>query len=180
MTGHRPRANEFSRLVRVESIGSRAQVRKIEAREEERRSLAERLGLVALDGLSAIVELSRPAGDLVRARGHLIADVVQSCVITLAPVPAHIEADFGCNYAGGGRPEAEVVDLDPLSEEEVEALTDGEIDIGETVAQQLAMALDPYPRAPGAAWPDQGQPEAGAAGEARQKPFAGLERLKKP
>lgn len=178
MTGHRSRANEFSRLVSVESIGAKGQVRNIEAREEERLSLAERLGLVTLNGLSATVELSRPAGDLVRARGHLIADVVQSCVITLAPVPAHIEADFACNYAGGGRLEAEA-DLDPLSEEEVEALTGGEIDIGETVAQQLAMALDPYPRAPGAAWPDHGQPEAGA-GESRQKPFAGLERLKKP
>lgn len=179
MSGRGLRTNEFSRLVSVGSIGPKAQARKIQAGEEERRNLAERLGLIALDDLSATLELSRMAGDLVRAKGHLIADVVQSCVITLGPVPAHIEADFACNYAGGGRPEAEV-DLDPLSEEEVEALTGEDIDIGETIAQQLAMALDPYPRAPGAVWPDQGQQEAGAAGKSREKPFAGLEKLKKP
>ena len=177
MSGRRAEANEFSRLVSLESIGAKAQVREIEAGDEERRDLAERFGLVALDSLSATVELSRPAGDLVRARGHLVADLVQSCVVTVAPVPAHVEADFTCSYAQGGRPEAEV-DLDPLAEEEIEALIGDDIDIGETVAQQLAIALDPYPRAPGAALPDEATPEAGG-GEGRKKPFAGLEKLKR-
>lgn len=179
MSGRRSRVNEFSRLVSFEGIGPKTQVRKIEAGDEERRGLAERFGLVALDSLSAALELSRPAGDIVCARGHLMADVVQSCVVTLAPVPAHIEADFACSYAGGGRPEAEV-DFDPLAEEEIEALIGEEIDIGETVAQQLAIALDPYPRAQGAAWPDHVPPEAAGAGESREKPFGGLEKLKRP
>jgi hypothetical protein len=179
MSRRRSRVNEFSRLVSVESIGPKVLVRKIEAGEEERRGLAERFGLAALGSLSATLELWRPAGDIVRARGHLVADAVQSCVVTLAPVPAHIEADFACSYAGGGRPEAEV-DFDPLAEEEIEALVGEEIDIGETVAQQLAIALDPYPRAPGAAWPDHGRPETGGAGESRKKPFGSLEKLKKP
>jgi len=179
MSGRRSRDNEFSRLVSIETIGPKAQIRKIEAGEEERRRLSERFGLVAIHGLSATLELSRPAGDMVRAKGHLVADVVQSCVVTLAPVPAHIEADFACTFAGGGRPEAEV-EFDPLAEEDVEALTGEDIDIGETVAQQLAIALDPYPRAPGAAWPDHARPEAGGAGESREKPFGGLEKLRKP
>ena len=178
MSGRRSQANEFSRLVGLETIGAKAQIREIEAKVDERRGLAERFGLVTLDSLSATVELSRPAGDTVRAKGHLVAELVQSCVVTLAPVPAHVEADFSCSYAQGGRPEAEV-DLDPLAEEEIEALIGDEIDIGETVAQQLAMALDPYPRAPGAALPEEAQPETGG-GEGRKKPFAGLDKLKRP
>lgn len=183
MSGPRPRtsagANEFSRLVAIDSIGPKAQARKIEAGEDERRGLAERFGLLALERLSASLELSRPAVEMVRAKGHLVADVVQSCVVTLEPVPAHIEADFACSYAGGARPEAEV-DLDPLAEDEIEALVGAQIDIGETVAQQLAIALDPYPRAPGAAWSEHGQPAVDSGLENRKKPFAGLEKLKKP
>ena len=45
------------------------------------------------------------------------------------------------------------------------------IDLGEAVAQQLAIALDPYPRAPGAALPE----EPRAAGG----PFAALKSLKR-
>ena len=40
-----------------------------------------------------------------------------------------------------------VIGLD--QEDPAEELTDGQIDLGEVVAQQLAVALDPYPRAPG-------------------------------
>jgi uncharacterized metal-binding protein YceD (DUF177 family) len=179
MSERRSRSIEFSRPVAIESIGPRAQVRKIDAGEEERRGLAERFGLVALHSLSASLALSRPAGEVIHAKGHLVADVVQSCVVTLEPVPAHIEADFACSYTGGA-PMAGDLDLDPLAEEEVESLLGEEIDLGETVAQQLAIALDPYPRAPGAAWPEDGQAEPGVAQEGRKKPFAALEKLKKP
>jgi len=178
MSGPRSRTNEFSRPVAIESIGPKAQVRRIEAGVGERRALAERFGLPAIERLSASIELSRPGGDMVLAKGHLVADVVQSCVVTLEPVPAHVEADFACRYAGGARPEAEV-DLDPLAEDEIEAVTGAQIDIGETVAQQLAVALDPYPRAPGAAWPHEQPQDSAVEPDGRRKPFAGLEKLKK-
>lgn len=174
-----PRTNEFSRPVAIESIGPKAQTRRIEAEAGERRDLAERFGLLALQSLSATVELERQAGDAVHARGHLVADVVQSCVVTLEPVPAHIEADFTCNYTAAA-PEAVEAVIDPLAEEEIEALTGEEIDLGETVAQQLAIALDPYPRAPGAVWPQDAQSETAAGREGGKGPFATLARLKKP
>jgi hypothetical protein len=46
------------------------------------------------------------------------------------------------------------------------------------VAEQLALALDPYPRAPGAVLPEAA--EAGTPGEAKaESPFAVLESLKR-
>jgi hypothetical protein len=64
-------------------------------------------------------------------------------VVTLDPVSAHIVDDtallFGLepDDAGGLDPDAEPV----------EPLDNGNIDIGEAVAQQLSLAIDPYPRA---------------------------------
>ncbi len=86
---------------------------------------------------------------MIRLQGHLSADVVQSCVVTLGPVPAHLEVDFEMSFSASAV-EPAVADLDPLAEEGPEPIPEGVIDLGEAVAQQLAIALDPYPRAPGA------------------------------
>jgi uncharacterized metal-binding protein YceD (DUF177 family) len=169
---------EFSRPVAADGVGPQPQVRRISAEPEERRQLAERFGLSALDSLSADLELSRHAGDIIGLSGRLEADVVQSCVVTLVPVPAHIETEFEVSYSTTAA-EAMEVDLDPMAEEGPEPLIDGEIDLGEAVAQQLAVALDPYPRAPGAAWPQADTGDADIAAEPVRRPFAALDALKK-
>jgi hypothetical protein len=46
-------------------------------------------------------------------------------------------------------PQREVI-VSAETEDPPEAVTGGMIDLGETAAQQMALALDPYPRAPGA------------------------------
>ena len=51
----------------------------------------------------------------------------------------------------------------------------GAIDLGEAAAQTLALALDPYPRSPGAA---AALKEAGVIGEGEAGPFGGLAALK--
>jgi uncharacterized metal-binding protein YceD (DUF177 family) len=177
VTGRSAGAREFSRPLKVEEIGNSTQRRTIEAKEAERQRLAERFGLLALDRLSAEIELRRQAGNVIHAEGRLVADVIQSCVVTLEPVPAHIEADFACSFEPGPADDA---DIDPLAGEEIEFIEDGQIDLGETVAQQLAVALDPYPRAPGAQWPEGGTGEGPAAPIVPRNPFAKLEKLKKP
>ena len=88
------------------------------------------------------------AGTLVHVAGHLEADAVQSCVVTLEPVAAGSAgglrpavrprvAGRGAGR-GGDRPEAELRAL-PHS---------GKLDLGEILAEELSLALDPYPKAP--------------------------------
>jgi uncharacterized metal-binding protein YceD (DUF177 family) len=167
---------EFARPIAADSVGSQTQHRDIVADPAERAALARRFGLLSLDRLSATLELRREAGEVIRLTGSLVGDVVQSCVVSLAPVPAHIEADFEASYTAAA--ELPAVDLDPLDRDEREPLIDGEIDLGEAVAQQLAIVLDPYPRAPGAALP---AGDFAGAGEqtGKKRPFAVLETLKK-
>jgi len=55
----------------------------------------------------------------------------------------------------------------------VEPVEDGIVDIGEAVAQQLSLVLDPFPRAAGVA-----APEDAPGGPAAASPFAALSRWK--
>ena len=170
---------EFSRPIAADQIGPQETEREIVANAAERARLVERFGLLALDRLSATVELKRGRGGLIQVRGRFEADVVPACVVTLEPVRSTLSESFSVAFASGSTAAAEVViGLD--EEDPPEELIEGRIDLGEIVAQQLAVALDPYPHAPGAGE----KPAASVPGEAGTEktagPFAALARLRQP
>ncbi len=175
---------EFSRLVPVDRLGEAEITEEISAEPGERAALARRFGLLSLDRLSATLRLERAgAQNLVRIAGRLAAEVTQACVVTLEPVSARLEKDFTLLYdldAAAAQGEAEgarEVMVEPEAEEPPEPVGQHGIDLGEAVAQQLAIALDPYPRAPEAALPEERRAGAGGA-RAAEGPFAALESLK--
>lgn len=172
-----PVTAEFSRPVPVDQIGSHETLREIEATPAERHALAERLDLVALDSLTATLRLRRLPDGLVRVSGRFAAEVVQSCVVTLAPVPARCAAEFTALF-GEAPAVADLgaaVEIDAVGADEPEPILGGAVDLGETVVQELATALDPYPRAPGAKVPDRYSPEGE---EEPATPFAALAKLR--
>lgn len=138
---------EFSRRVEIARLGAHEAVYPISAASEEREALARRFDLLSLDRLEGEIRLRRLDGGFVRLRGRLGADVVQACVISLEPVASVLERDFAVLYGSMESGNSVIVDLET---DEAEPFDGDAIDIGEAVAQQLAMALDPYPRAPGA------------------------------
>ena len=164
----------------VAAIGAIVRLAYLAARaRREARGQRELLAL-ALDSLSASLRLRRLPDGLVRVSGRLAADVVQSCVVTLAPVASHCAAEFSMRFGAGAMPETvREIEVDSVGEDDPEPIVDGHIDLGEAVVQQLAVSLDPYPRAPGAALPaglaDHAAGDDEAAGE---NPFAALERLR--
>jgi uncharacterized metal-binding protein YceD (DUF177 family) len=113
--------------------------------------------------------LAHEIGDSLIAHGHLSARVVQTCVISLEDFTATVEESFAVRFVPDGE---ESDNADPEALDEI-PYTDGAIDLGEAAAEQLALALDPYPRAPDAVLPD-----AEAATEPH--PFAALSSLKRP
>ena len=146
----------FHRAMPVRDLPAAGRPFRITARVEERRGLARRYGLIAIDGLAA-EGLLRPeaAGRRVRLEGRLIADVVQTCVVSLDPVPAHIDVRFERLFGWEVNDEwedgaGEEIFLDLGSELPAERLSSDVLDLGETIAEQLALELDPYPRKPGA------------------------------
>jgi uncharacterized metal-binding protein YceD (DUF177 family) len=143
-----PATPEFARPVDIQRLPPGETVYDIAATETERAALARRFDLLALDWLEAEVRLSPLAGGLLRLAAALSADVVQACVATLEPVAARLEERFTLLYAPAAAYRREEVMR--AEAELVEPLPHGQLDIGEAVAQQLSLALDPYPRASGA------------------------------
>jgi uncharacterized metal-binding protein YceD (DUF177 family) len=145
------------------------------ADEGERRSIADRLALSALERLEAHVVLSC-AGPSIRAEGRIVATLEQSCVVTGEPVAAHIDEPFTLMFipepAGGGGDEVE------LGEEDCDVVFhDGAMfDLGSAIADTLALSLDPYPRSASA---DAALKEAGILSEEQASPFAALAALKR-
>lgn len=138
---------EFSRLISPSELGGGKLTLDIEADEAERHALAKRLGLVDLPALHATLEAKWVRGGrYLRLAGRLHAELVQTCVVTLEPVAGEIEANFKNLYYS----DADEADRDgEPPDEEAECLTGDSLDVGEAVAVELALAMEPYPRKPG-------------------------------
>lgn len=166
--------NELSRPLLVVPLADGGLGFSLEATASERAALTRRFDLVAIDGLEAtgtVVEGPLPGSILVE--GRLVADAVQTCVATLEPVPEHVEAEFRRLFVIAGKgDDAEVeLEIDPL-DDLPEPLPGPMLDIGEVVAEELSLSLDPYPRAPGAEDTPAAHARSGAG------PFAALVRLR--
>lgn len=166
---------EFSRPVRVDSLGEAPRPLRIEAEEAERSALARRFGLVAVDRLAADLALSRDGAD-VAMRGALSARVTQACAATGAPVDAEVEVPFGLVFRPQPTPAGREEEIE-LGEAELDVVfyDAAAIDVGEAVAETLALNLDPYLRAPGA---EQALRRAGIRSEEEAGPFGALAGLR--
>lgn len=165
---------EFSRRVDVKSIDTRKL--HVEANEAECAALAARFGLVALHSLSAEVELTLN-GDRVDAQGTLDADFIQSCAISGDDLPVQVHEPIVLRFVPESELDAEAeeeIELDPEAVDEI-PYAGRSFDLGEAVAQSLALAIDPYAVGPEA---DKVRKEAGLLDEQSSGPFAALAALK--
>ena len=141
---------ELSRPCAVDRLPTGGLDFAVEATAPERAALARRFDLAGLDRLEAEGRVGVVDGGLVEVAGRLRAAVSQHCVVTFEPVPAQVDAEFRRLFAraddegAAGRRE---VEIDPEAEEP-EPLAGDVLDLGELVAEELAVSLDPYPRSP--------------------------------
>jgi hypothetical protein len=138
-------------------------------------ALAKRMRIVDLAQLSATVTLERGLSGLIHVSGRFQADVVQTCVVTLAAFPSHVEDGFALDFGVADDVYGDEIVVDP-DFDPPEPIENGIIDLGELVAQYLALALDPHPRAPGATL----DPAWTGIDVADMSPFAILRNLKTP
>lgn len=151
-------APEFSRPLAADRIGRDGYQVTIEATPVERKALAARFGLELIDALAARCRLRQVAGGMIELQASFEAAVTQRCVVSLEPFQARGRRRI--------HPALDAPDLqrfrllawddqpfDPEADDPPEALEDGGIDLGEAVAQQLAVALYLFPRAPGIVFP---------------------------
>lgn len=166
---------EFSRLVRIDTLGSGPRSMGIEAEPAERAALARRFGLVEIASLTAEAELSHKGGEVI-ARGRVTAAVTQSCVASAEPVAAEVDEPFEILFRPHPAPRQPDEELEIGATELDVVFYDGAAaDLGEAVAETMALALDPYPRAPNA---DEALKAAGVKSEEEAGPFGALAGLR--
>ena len=185
MRADAPGGRGRQRLIAPDEVGPQGLTTEIVFDKSEREALKRRLDLLALERLAAELRFERTDGGAIRVSGSIQAQLAQSCVVTLEPVPRTISEPVSVLFAPvpADAPEREV---EVLAEgDEAEPLPADGIDVSEIVAEHLALVLDPYPRHPDA--PDEPLTYAAGAGEAEKSaaeddtpagPFAALGQLK--
>ncbi|HVC62012.1 MAG TPA: YceD family protein [Acetobacteraceae bacterium] len=156
---------ELYRAIPADRVGARGIEVAVEADAAECAALARRMQVPDVLALRCVFRLTRLTADCVLAEGRLRAKVMQTCVVSLDDFKADIDERFRVRFVPAGQ---ETDDPDPEADDEI-GCVDGVLDLGEAAAEQLALALDPYPRAPGAELPE-------IETDAQEHPFAALRR----
>lgn len=154
--------------------------REIEASPRERKAMADNAGLREILSAHASFDVTPKSGGRVHVAGRVTARIGQTCVVTLDPIENDIDEEVDLTFA----PQAEARKLADLIEEgqdsedapdvpdPPEEIVGGVIDLGRLATDALYLAIDPYPRKPGAVF----EPEITEA-DPEDHPFAVLKAL---
>ena len=171
----------LARPVALSTIGAGRMFQKIEATADERADLAKALELVDVVAFTAEIALHRESRGTIHLDGRIWADVVQNCVVSLEPVHQIVDEPIELRFVedgsrAGKSTEAanKEIDVDPEQEDPPEVVIGTVLDLGPIVVEHLVLAIDPYPRAPGAQPPE--NPLEDTA-DASDSPFAVLGKL---
>ncbi|MBS7813151.1 YceD family protein [Roseococcus pinisoli] len=160
---------EFSRRLALAHVPAEGVAMRLEAAASDREALSRRLGLLALHVLQADLRLIPDEEGAILVTGRLTAELEQECGVTLVPVHQSVAEEVAWRLLPEGvEPSDGEDDPDDIESEQ------GVADLGEALAQQLSLAIDPYPRAPGAALPE------GVDDRETHGPFAALLKLRRP
>ena len=163
---NRPPHFEFSRPLQVDRVPKLGSTEKLSAEPAELQALAKRFKIPVLHSLSAEIRATPWRGGGMKLEGHITADLEQVSVISLEAFRETVSVPLARYFL----PHGAVVDNQ--QEDDADPIDNGWIDLGEVVAETLALDLDPYPRKPGEAFP--GHVEDDAAEAKAPSPFAVL------
>ncbi len=163
---------EFSRPERLDTIGEQEREVRIAADADERKALAARFGVIAVERLEAVLTVRRQAAGIA-VRGRVTGALVQACSATGVPLDATIDEPVALLFVER-LDEQEEVELDSGALDTVE-IEGGAVDLGEAAAETMALALDPFPRSPDA---EETLRAAGVVSEDDHRPLGALHDLK--
>ena len=172
-------------LARLGNAGDRV---RFAADADQREAIARWADIPSLEKFETEVVIKKLAPDRFGLDFHLLADVTQSCVVTLEPVPSQMDRRFTREFVFAGTPRSRKnqgrgtpdsapgpdLVLDTEQEEGPEEIDSLHLDLAAPVLEEFALALDPYPRRPGVEF----APESPDS-EPPQSPFAVLKGLGK-
>jgi hypothetical protein len=156
----------------VSRLPQRGMTMVIEADSRQREALAAAHGLVSVERFRAELLVTTWKRNGVRVAGHVEADITQECVVTLEPMESTIsetieslflpdDSKLGrLGFDGGGE-----ILLDADGPDSPETFSGDTIDVGALAEEFFGLAIDPYPRKPGASLAVSGDNEPAALPE---------------
>jgi len=178
-TGTTDKPDPWRVPVAVAQIPETGLHRDLEADQAIRNAVADVGGLREVLSVQASFDVTPKSGGRFHVAGHVRARVGQTCVVTLEEMETDIDEPIDLTFAPSEQiPQmAALVDEAEASDEETpdppEPIENGIIDLGRVATDALYLAVDPYPRKPGAVF----EPVVEAADPA-DHPFAALRALK--
>jgi uncharacterized metal-binding protein YceD (DUF177 family) len=160
----------YSETVRVNQIGSGLN-RRLEPDADMRKRIARALDLQGLEDFVVDVEVKpTPLTSEWTLKGRVTAHAVQTCGLTLEPLPVDVDRRFSIQLVETKPQETDEIEV-TMDEDDADVIEDGKIDLGHYAVEQLVLSLDPFPRKLGAEFVQPEEP-------AEISPFAALKALK--
>lgn len=139
----------------------------IDADAGQRAALASEHDLLSVESYRADLLVTPWKRNGVKVSGRVEADITQACIVTLEPVEAHVDEAVDAlllpeqsklgrqGFEGGGE-----ILLDAEGPDSPETFSGDTIDVGALAEQFFGLAIDPYPRKPGASLAAAGDAES--------------------
>lgn len=130
----------------------------IEADAEQRGALAAAHDLSAVERFTARLEVNSWKRGGVKVAGHVRADIVQACIVTLDPVAENVDEEVSALFLPENSKlmvprrsaEGEIL-LDAEGDDAPEPFTGDTVDVGQLAEEFFALGINPYPRKAGVA-----------------------------
>lgn len=129
----------------------------IDADARQREALAAAHELVSVERFHAELHVAPWKRHGVKVSGRVEADIIQECVVTLEPLQARIEEEVeglflpaDSKLGRQGFDASGEIHIDAEGPDSPETFTGDMIDVGALAEQFFGLAIDPYPRKPGA------------------------------
>ena len=172
-------ADPWRYQVVVDQIPDTGLHRDIEADSVACEAMAELAEVREISSAKASFDVTLRKGDRVHVAGRVQALVGQICVVTLDPMESTIDEAIDLEFAPPEQiPQlSDLVDAAEESDEEIpdppEPIINGMIDLGRIATDALFLAINPYPRKPGAVFEPKLEPA-----DPGDHPFAALKAFK--
>jgi hypothetical protein len=164
---------DFTRPLAISDVSSGGRTIRITTDERERSEVARILSVRAVSSLEAELDVLPFGKEGLSVAGEIHAHLTQVCVVTSEDFDSDVVASVAIRFSPDGRNPNAAFDpaelADPEAEDPPDLLVGGRIDLADVVVEFLALALDPYPRKPGAVF-------SKVPGEKPESPFAALKR----
>lgn len=168
----------FEHIFDLGSLSAAGKDVQLAAKPDELQRIAVWAEVPSVERFEALITLLKLSQSRFLYKAALKADVVQSCVVSLVPVPAHVEASFErelhlVSHVARDLAAHGDVPIGEADEEGPEDIESTRYDLAAPLLEEFLLALEPYPRAPGVVFESPDDPE-----EKPESPFAVLKALK--